>query len=83
VLLLFENMAVPADHPERFRIEILFCPGTALDPTEVSASAVSNTDLSFDLYCVWTAYYKHACCAVVSVMFIISSNVGHWRIEPN
>jgi inositol hexakisphosphate/diphosphoinositol-pentakisphosphate kinase len=36
VFRLYENMAVPADHPERFRIEILFCPGTAFDPTEVS-----------------------------------------------
>lgn len=34
VFRLYENMAVAADHPERFRIEILFCPGTAFDPTE-------------------------------------------------
>eukprot|EP00775_Hariotina_reticulata_P002529 gene2529-2831_t len=35
VFRLYENTAVTADHPERFRLEILFTPGTAHDPTKV------------------------------------------------
>jgi inositol hexakisphosphate/diphosphoinositol-pentakisphosphate kinase len=35
VLRLYESKAVPADHPQRFRLEILFSPGAAYDPTEV------------------------------------------------
>jgi inositol hexakisphosphate/diphosphoinositol-pentakisphosphate kinase len=36
VFRLYENKSVPADHPQRFKLEILFSPGAAYDPTEVS-----------------------------------------------
>lgn len=35
VLRLYEDMAVPANDPARFKIEILFTPGASHDPTQV------------------------------------------------
>lgn len=38
VFRLYENKSVTADHPERFRIEVMFCPGAAYDPTQVGTA---------------------------------------------
>ena len=35
VFRLYENMSVPSNHPQRFKLEILFSPGASYDPTEV------------------------------------------------
>ncbi|KAI3438574.1 hypothetical protein D9Q98_001000 [Chlorella vulgaris] len=35
VLRMFENVTLPLDDPNRFRLETLFSPGAAYDPTEV------------------------------------------------
>ncbi|KAL4445780.1 hypothetical protein ABPG77_008979 [Micractinium sp. CCAP 211/92] len=35
VLRMFENTTLPLDDPKRFRVEVLFSPGAAYDPTEV------------------------------------------------
>ncbi|EFN57696.1 hypothetical protein CHLNCDRAFT_57228 [Chlorella variabilis] len=35
VLRMFENITLPLDDPKRFRVEVLFSPGAAYDPTEV------------------------------------------------
>jgi inositol hexakisphosphate/diphosphoinositol-pentakisphosphate kinase len=51
VFRLYENMAVPADHPERFRIEILFCPGTAFDPTEVNILRTCSVGCAVEYSC--------------------------------
>ncbi|MEW5317234.1 MAG: hypothetical protein WDW38_008551 [Sanguina aurantia] len=35
VMRMYESKVVPVDHPERFRVEILFSPGSAYSPFEV------------------------------------------------
>lgn len=35
VMRMFENTQLPLDDPNRFRVEVLFSPGAAYDPTEV------------------------------------------------
>jgi inositol hexakisphosphate/diphosphoinositol-pentakisphosphate kinase len=42
VFRLYENKSVPADHPLRFKLEILFSSGAAYAPTEVSLVSLQS-----------------------------------------
>lgn len=70
---LYENTAVTADHPERFRLEILFTPGTAHDPTKVKgkmlcgdaaaagrASVATAAIVTFSPFGVRSAYLENS-----------------------